>query len=217
MTHQELRDREDKEKDTYSENLGIRIHRALSWLNRAEQCSDDADSHVIFLWIAFNAAYAYEICFEDSVDQKKMFEGFIDRLCKLDNENRMEHLVWDEFAHSIRVLLDNKYVFQPFWNHLNNKKTTEKEWKVSFARAKSSAKYALRNRNTAKVLTLVLSRVYTLRNQIVHGGATWNSSVNRRQVTDGSKFMGRLVPLLIEIMMDNPDEPWDKPCYPVVN
>jgi hypothetical protein len=38
------------------------VHRALSWLDRAEQCQDDDnDAKVIFLWIAFNAAYANEI------------------------------------------------------------------------------------------------------------------------------------------------------------
>ena len=56
MVYQELKDRQNKEKDTYGKFLGIRIHRALSWLNRAEQCADDSDSHFIFLWIAFNAA-----------------------------------------------------------------------------------------------------------------------------------------------------------------
>ena len=38
--------------------LSLRLHRALSWLNRAEQLADDPDSQFIFLWIAFNAAYA---------------------------------------------------------------------------------------------------------------------------------------------------------------
>ena len=125
-------------------------------------------------------------------------------------------MVWEEFSKGIRLLLNNEYVFQPFWDHLNNK-ITEKEWKDNFARAKSSANSALSNKKTAQVLIIVLSRVYTLRNQIVHGGATWNSSVNRRQITDCSKFMGRLVPLLIEIMMDNPDVDWGQPCYPVVS
>ena len=41
-------------------NLSLRIHRALSWLNCAEQANDN-DSKFIFLWISFNAAYAHEI------------------------------------------------------------------------------------------------------------------------------------------------------------
>ena len=34
----------------------------------------------------------------------------------------------------------------------------------------------------------VNDRLYTLRNQMLHGGATWNSNVNRDQVTNGQQF-----------------------------
>jgi len=65
-------------------------------------------------------------------------------------------------------------------------------------------------------LDIVLSRVYTLRNQLLHGGSTWNSRVNRNQMSDCAKFMECLVPVVIEIMMDNAGEIWGEPCYPVV-
>ena len=214
MTYQDLKKRHRKERKAYGKYLDVRVHRALSWLNRAEQCADDADSHVIFLWIAFNAAYAHEICFENYIHEKELIYNFIKRLCELDDQNRLENLVWTEFTKSIRVLLDNEYVFQPFWDHLNNK-ITEEEWKRQFSQAKAAAKKALSKKNTADVVSIVLSRIYTLRNQIVHGGSTWNSSVNRRQIKDCSKFMAHLVPLVIEIMMDNPDVLWGQPCYPV--
>ena len=44
-----------------SNRLGLRVHRALSWLQRAELCEHDEDARFIFLWIALNAAYADEI------------------------------------------------------------------------------------------------------------------------------------------------------------
>jgi len=56
-----------------------------------------------------------------------------------------------------------------------------------------------------------------LRNQIVHGGSTWNGSVNRAQVTDGARIMGSLVPLIIDLLMEHPDEDWGTPIYPVVS
>jgi hypothetical protein len=55
-----------------------------------------------------------------------------------------------------------------------------------------------------------------LRNQLIHGGATWNSSVNRDQVRDGAAVMGCLLPVFIDIMMDHPDRGWDMPHYPVI-
>ncbi|WP_425067816.1 hypothetical protein [Reyranella sp.] len=38
----------------------------------------------------------------------------------------------------------------------------------------------------------ILDRLYVLRNQLLHGGATWNSSVNRSQVRDGAAVLSRL-------------------------
>ncbi len=68
------------------------------------------------------------------------------------------------------------------------------------------------NRDTAIVLSIVLSHIYTLRNQLVHGGATWNSSVNRDQLRDCTNLMGKLVPLVIEIMLDHPEALWAMRC-----
>jgi hypothetical protein len=51
----------------------------------------------------------------------------------------------------------------------------------------------------------------------MHGGATWNSSVNRDQVRDCANLLGKLVPLVIEIMMDNVNTLWGDACYPVVD
>jgi hypothetical protein len=50
----------------------------------------------------------------------------------------------------------------------------------------------------------------------MHGGATWNSAVNRNQIRDCTSLMGKLVPVVIEIMLDNPDTLWGDACYPVV-
>jgi hypothetical protein len=85
-----------------------------------------------------------------------------------------------------------------------------------FADAKKAAQYALGHRDTVTVLSVALSRIYTLRNQLMHGGATWSSSVNRDQLRDCTNLMGKLVPLLIEIMLDHPETFWGDACYPVV-
>jgi len=55
-----------------------------------------------------------------------------------------------------------------------------------------------------------------LRNQILHGGATWNGKVNREQIRDGVRILGRIVPAVVSIMMDNPEAEWGEPCYPVL-
>ena len=48
-------------KNTYSEHFRLRIHRSLSWLEKAEERWSVQDWDFAFqsMWIAFNAAYAY--------------------------------------------------------------------------------------------------------------------------------------------------------------
>ena len=92
----------------------------------------------------------------------------------------------------------------------------EANWKSSFAAANNAAHVALGRQDTVTVLSIVLSRIYTLRNQLIHGGATWNGSVNREQLRDCVNLMGKLVPLVIEVMMDHPETLWGDAVYPVV-
>ena len=221
----------------------LRVHRALSWLDRAEQLGAEGESHAtndstgsagraasgagersatdtdvqfILLWIAFNAAYATEIDEKYRESEQQTFRGFLEKLTQLDvAQQRFEQLVWQEFPRSIRVLLDNRFVFADFWKFQNGS-LPEAEWQRSFAAANRAAHAAVGKRDTVTVLSIVLSRIYTLRNQVIHGGATWGSSVNREQMRDCTNFMAKLVPLVIEVMMDHPETLWGDAGYPVV-
>ena len=217
MDYEKLKSRQRAERHAHHPNLALRVHRALSWLNRAEQLATegDQDGSFVFLWIAFNAAYATEIDDRYRLSEQDSFRAFLQKLKDLDHPGRIEKLLWTEFAGSIRVLLDNQYVFQDFWNFKNGT-LTEDEWKRRFTDAKKVAQLALASRDSVTVLSVVMSRIYTLRNQLVHGGATWNSSVNRDQIRDCSNLLGKLVPLVIEIMLDNATTLWGDACYPVV-
>ena len=55
-----LKKRQREIRSSFGPSLSLRTHRALSWLNRAEQETDDVGARFLFLWIAFNVAYANE-------------------------------------------------------------------------------------------------------------------------------------------------------------
>lgn len=214
MQYATLKHRHRQEREQQHPNLSLRVHRALSWLNRAEQ-ADDEDGRFIFLWIAFNAAYATEIDESLRLSEQGTFKAFLEKLCGLDKDKRIDALVWKEFSGSIRVLLDNPYVFGSFWDYQNGK-ISEDAWKEHFAAGKRTAQLALGSGNTPLLLGVVFNRIYTLRNQLIHGGATWDSAVNRNQVRDCVRLMEKLVPLIIELMMDNPGTLWGDASYPVI-
>ena len=215
LQHSVLKQRHRQVRDGHPTSLTLRVHRAMSWLNRAEQ-AEDVDGKFIFLWIAFNAAYAQELDDSDRTSDKATFTAFLQKLCDLDTSKRIDELIWKEFSGSIRTLLNNPYVFHLFWE-FQRSRIDESEWKDRFASARKSAQSALVSGNTPVLLSVVFNRLYTLRNQLIHGGATWNGNVNRDQLRDCTRLLGKLVPVIIALMMDNPDALWGDAVYPVVD
>lgn len=118
-------------------NLNLRVHRALSWLQRAEQAEDE-DGRFIFLWIAFNAAYATEIDEDYRLSEQATFRAFLEKLCELDEHKQIDNLVWQEFSSSIRILLDTPFVLQSFWD-FHSGKISEAQWKERLAQGKKMA------------------------------------------------------------------------------
>ena len=200
----------------FSEDFRLRLHRSLSWLNRADN-SDDLDFRFISLWIAFNAVYAKEFKLRTNTSERSDFSLFLQLISQLDADEKIYHLVWQTFPSNIRVLLDNQYIFQPFWD-FHNRQISEAAWLEEFTKAKQRAHNALANKDTDTILNIVFERLYTLRNQIVHGGATHNSQVNRSQLVDGSAILSRVIPLILMTMMQHHErKDWGQPFYPVIN
>lgn len=62
-------------------------------------------------------------------------------------------------------------MFQSFWDQQSGK-IDESTWKTRFASGKLAAQLALASGNTPALLGVLFNRLYTLRNQLIHGGAT---------------------------------------------
>ena len=211
----DLKEYQREKREQLSPALALRTHRALSWLYRAEQEENDHDARFLFLWISFNAAYANEARDSGDFTERKMLQQFLQRLVDSDHEKLLDRIVWEQFSGSIRVLIDNQYVFQPFWRWQAGL-ITEHEWHEAFDNSKSAAHRALGKADTTKVLAIIFDRLYTLRNQVVHGGSTWGGQVNRAQLRDGSSILGFLVPTVIHLMMEDHNQVWGDACYPVI-
>lgn len=203
------------DKHNRPDALNLRLHRAFSWLSRAEASTDDLDIQFVTLWISFNAIYAREFVSERSADRVG-FSTFLNDVCRLDQQGQLYDLVWQKYSGSIRIMLQNRYVFQPFWDFQNGK-ISEDSWQADFDKANRKARTALQDKDTHAMLLVIFERLYTLRNQIVHGGSTWNSSVNRQQLKDGCQILLSVIPAIIRIMLQHPTQDWGKPFYPVIS
>lgn len=212
ITAQALKQRHRDIREAQPENLRLRLHRSLSWLLHAEQIADE-DTRFILLWIALNAAYAREFSREES--ERDRVRGFIETLVALDTPKRLHGALFQQFSGPIRTLIDNHFTFEPFWTALRTHDASG-QWEARFAGSKKAAMASVMKGETATVLSIVFDRLYVLRNQLVHGGATWNSQVNRAQVADALNILGTLVPLVLEIMMEHPQQDYGEVLYPVV-
>ncbi|HMM14824.1 MAG TPA: HEPN domain-containing protein [Parvibaculum sp.] len=217
LDHATLKAKQRAIRDGFPETMGLRAHRAISWIGRAEACGDDEDARFIFLWIAFNAAYADEQEFQSAASSERAaFVDYFRRVVTHDKNRRIYKALWQRFSGPVRMLMDNRYVFNPFWQHHNGIDGFE-DWEEKFRASLRSFAQAFQAGDSVRVLSFVFDRLYVLRNQLVHGGSTWNSGVNRAQVRDGSAILAFLMPVFVDLMMDNPQEDWGRPFYPVVD
>ena len=199
--------------ENVSENDKIRIHRAISWLKSAEEHSNNPDIQFISLWISFNSCYASSDENDISFSEAKNFRDFVRKLIEHDEDNIIFELLWNKFSGAIRLLIDNKYAFKLFWD-ANFDNTVE--WQSEFEKSNDQAMRYLSGARVDKLLSIVLDRLYTVRNQLIHGGATYMSKVNRAQVKDAGQILGYLLPVIINIMLENMEEDWGRIKYPVI-
>lgn len=113
MTASALKDTLRAVGETMPEPTRIRIHRAISWLARAEAEDDNPDARFLFLWIAFNAAYARE--FGKELTERDQLNAYFGALLALDGKWPLHAVLFREFSGAIRTLIENKFVFEPFW------------------------------------------------------------------------------------------------------
>ncbi len=145
--------------------------------------------------------------------ERESFRLFIQQLNRADVHRSLYERLWARYSQFIRTLIDNQYVYGPFWEA---QRESNPDWARGFAASKRRAHQALVDQDMPSLLMVVLDRLYVLRNQLMHGGATYASSVNRQQVQDGQRFMQDFVPLMVALMLDNPQLDWGPVHYPVV-
>ena len=197
---------------TLPESLTIRIHRAISWLKSAEKQEGNLDMKFISLWVSFNSCYAVDINGLNSKPEKAKLREFTSSLVHFDR-TRLYNLFWEKYSGPVKVLIENKFVFEKFWEFTRGESD---DYEIAFNKSITQATNCLSKQNIEGLLEVVIERLYTLRNQLIHGGATYNSKLNRAQLRDACNIMQLLVPIIIDIMLENGEHNWGEIAYPVV-
>ena len=193
------------------------MRRSESWSDHANELMStaDYDSAFLFYWIAFNALYADEKSIEGERSERTLQIDFIRSIQGLDKQDGILYkCLWNEYSNPVKNLLDNRYIFGPYWSDLQES-PEEAAWADKMRSANRSALQAMSAEGSiARLLNIVFSRLNVLRNQIAHGSSTYRGSLNREQVKTGATFMHRVVPIFQQIFRENPEEDWGAPPYP---
>lgn len=209
-THSRLHQLYMRRQAGFNRHFNSRMRRDLSWLERAETETDDPHAAFIFYWISFNAGYSPQL---DDIDQREALkrQKYFSIIAACDNQKSISDLVWQKRNVEVKRLLKNKFIYARFWKTPDP--VTDMRWKPYFRAEAREIDKAFAFENTAKVLSILFGRLYVLRNQLIHGNATWNGARNRPQVEDGYKVISKLQPLFLLTMLNNPNLDWGKVSY----
>lgn len=240
--------------------LSMRIERALSWLEQAERSAEERDYFLAFIayWIAYNSLYGKYQPNKKSVPEKerreyKIQKDFHRKISGCGSGEGLREIseVLKEKKAVIEGIVCHDFLSRLHWDYLHfelygHDATEEEEWQRSAKWKKRLDKDkkkldALLDRLEAdpgdtgavkKILDLLFpDRIYTLRNQVFHGGsvrgkitsfgevsAEKKGYTNISQVSRSVKIMVFLIPLFIKVVMENPEKGlWSSPNSPVID
>ncbi len=200
--------------DERGQNLRIRMHRCFSWMKSAQQHqqAQDYDSVLLANWIAFNGLYGqWDAINREPKPDIKCWKDFIDQIIAIDDEGSFNTLVENQ-RELILDILDNEYINKYFWEDPTEAKAFQSK------KDHRSAATWYRDKKYDIILKRALGRVYVLRCQMMHGGATHGSKLNRDSIALCADLIQNLLPVIITIITRNgKDQNWGAICYPPID
>lgn len=203
--------RQDTEND-----LRVRIHRACKALGQGERAESDGtaegqDASIVFRWVALNALYGdWDWDAGMPARDRQSLDRFTSEISRVDTEERIRQTL-EAHGDDARSLLESPFLIERFWR--------DGEWdqvRPQRGRARNFNE-ELREQRAGAALHRVLMVLYFLRCQIVHGGATMGSSVNRVTVDPAARLLKALSGQIIAVSIHKGLEmSWGELCYPPV-
>ena len=104
-----LKAKQRRLRDGFGQELSLRVHRAVSWLQAAERAAaaDDADTAFVCHWIAFNAAYAQGPELHKRFVEHEFLAWYFETIISLDADGAVYSAIWERFSGVIRNCVAN--------------------------------------------------------------------------------------------------------------
>jgi hypothetical protein len=177
-----------------SEAIDIRLQRARSWLRKASGAAShhDIDAQFIFLWIAFNALYGTPRYHDkdnprsSEINDFKRFLGEVEKMSCGAIGKSLKPL-----AAEIESVMRSPFLDIESWKRWDKEGVRDRQKRVSSARNV----YA-----DGLHLDQLFLRIYTLRNQLLHGAATDGGQRNRESLKYALPILLTMVRVVIDLV-----------------
>jgi hypothetical protein len=177
-----------------SEAIDIRLRRARSWLRKGsgEGTHNDLDAQFIFLWIAFNALYGmprYRNRGNSRSSEIEDFQRFLREVEKLSGgaiENSLRlHAV------DIERVMQSPFLDIECWKRWDKDGIRDRQKRVNTARNVYAAELHPDQ---------LFLRIYTLRNQLLHGASSDGGRRNRESLRSALPILRTVVQVGIKLL-----------------
>lgn len=191
------------------EGLRVRIHRACSWLERAQEATDDLDGRLLFQWSAFSALFSrWDPDNRRPVDERESIGAFLSAMQELDAEGRIVESL-DALRPLAADIFDDEFLARFFWDEPGPERAD------TYRRSTAMMKEWLERGRIRPALDRLFDRVWLLRSQLADGAASAGSRFNRPALERCTAFLDLILPVFLNVMIDHGRErTWDDMCYP---
>ncbi len=166
--------------------IRLRMHRAFSWLRKADEFElpEDADAHFLFSWIALNTMYAkWDSDLVNREPEWQTREAFLKRVVKSDACGRIQEVILGNRKLCDR-LLSEEHLINSYWGN-----PTEDEARKARTKPRKVGQHYHDANDVIKVVIPLFKCMTMLRSQLVHGMSTYGSSANRAVVEAGANVI----------------------------
>jgi len=193
------------------QNFQIRVHRSLSWLERALELDQETqpDGRVLYAWIALSSLCgAWDPGAGYPVRDSESRRAFVEMLMKIDAGGLLARQI-AALEPDILCLLENKFLDPRFWKNPNQPGNIRAKYR--------RAVRFYHEQNWGPIMELTLDRIAVLRGQIVHGAASRGSSLNRESLNRCRRVLETLLPIVLQLVIEHrADDDWPPLCYPPI-
>ena len=179
------------------QSLTDRVRRSISWLKRVVRVSqDDLPPRFVELWIALNALYGYPTYEKGSrATEEDHFRRFMGSLVQFDSTESQLPAIMKKTEKRVQGLVKNKYLWNEFWRRDPARLASNIDEETK------TLKEAVDRNDVPTFFTCAVKRLLVLRNQLVHGSSSENTTKTEDALKPGLLILEEILPVFLLLLI----------------